>query len=202
MSWARRAALTLADAWSAWARITPNSSPPSRPTMSDSAGIVDERARHRVQRRVARGVAQRVVDPLQAVQVEEQHAMRRVVALDMGHDARQLAHEGAPVGDRQQRVLVGQLLELGDALLRRVELAAQALGFLDQRQDRGFDLGGEFRLGDAEHGGDVLGRNRAAGRTRRGTSGFVCTPNRARRTCRARTPDLHPATPYFRCLRT
>ena len=43
--------------------------------------------------------------------------------------AGQLAYKGAPVGDRDQRILVGQAFERGDAAARLGELVAQTVAF-------------------------------------------------------------------------
>ena len=54
--------------------ITMNSSPPRRASRSVSRSASDERARHVLQQLVADPVAERVVDVLEAVEVDEQHA--------------------------------------------------------------------------------------------------------------------------------
>ena len=71
------------------------------------------------ERRVARRMAVVVVHLLHAVDVEIDDAGRRAVALGEGHHARQLAHEGAAVRDRHQRIFVGEPLEIVDALAPR-----------------------------------------------------------------------------------
>ena len=72
-----------------------------------------------------------------------------------GHHARQLAHEGAAVGDRHQRIFVGEPLEIADSLARLAKLAAQRVDLGHQPHDRLAQLGGELGLADAGEIEDV-----------------------------------------------
>jgi hypothetical protein len=82
------------------------------------ADVGDQALGDRLQRRVAGGVAVAVVDRLEAVEVEIDEAGRRAVALGEGLHAGQLAHEGAAVEQRGQRVAVGQALGLAEPRLQ------------------------------------------------------------------------------------
>ena len=114
----------MACSWLVCARMTPNSSPPSRPTMSLDRTLSQQHLGDMAQRRVAGRMAVLVVDLLHAVDVEIDDARRHAIALGEGDHPRQLAHKGAPVGDRRQRVLVGQPLERGDLGSRRPPVRA------------------------------------------------------------------------------
>ena len=61
--------------------ITPNSSPPSRPTTSEARTWRDQFARDRLEQRVAGRMAVAVVDRLEAVEIDEHQRRRRAVAL-------------------------------------------------------------------------------------------------------------------------
>ncbi len=98
---ASAAALLWACSSSVCARITPNSSPPRRPTMSLDRMLSRSTVGDVAQRRVAGGVAMRVVDLLHVVDVEIDDARRHAIAVGEGDHAGQLAHKGAPVGDRR-----------------------------------------------------------------------------------------------------
>ena len=62
---------------------------------------------------VARAVAARVVDELEAVEVEDQQRAAGLVALGGGKLALELGGEAAAVVDAGQRVVVGEVLKLG-----------------------------------------------------------------------------------------
>ena len=76
---------------------------------------------------VARGVAQRVVDALEAVEIEIQQHRRRAVALAEGHGALHRGDEAAPVQDRRQDVVIGRRLGRFGAQAQGLDLGAQAL---------------------------------------------------------------------------
>ena len=119
---------------------------------------------------VAGGMAMGVVDHLQVVDVQIDQAGRRAIAVGEGDHARQLAHEGAAVGGGRQGVAVGQLLQLAQALVGRLDLAAQGFDLLHQGHDRAVDLGRHVLGRDAQdrHGvGDLARCARAVGRGRR-----------------------------------
>ena len=74
---------------------------------------------------VADGVAQRVVDDLEAVEVEEEHGEPLVVAVRLGHGERQAVAEEEPVRQVGQRIVEGEVLDL--------LLGPLALGDVDRR---------------------------------------------------------------------
>ena len=96
-----------------------NSSPPAR--AEDGRGLeAAQPLGHVAQQRVALGVAEGVVDFLEAVQVQEQHCQQRALAAQAGGGLRdgagQRVHELAAVGQAGQvivRGLVAQLRDLG-----------------------------------------------------------------------------------------
>ena len=75
-----------------------------------------EPAGHGDEQRVADGVAERVVDDLEVVEVDEQDAERLRAGRELGAQA---LHEQQPVGQLGERVVVGLMVEL---LLQRVQL--------------------------------------------------------------------------------
>ena len=77
-------------------------------------------------------MAERVVDRLQAVEVDEQHRCLRVVAADARDQPLELAKEAAAIRKVDQAVLVREMVELLDALLKLRNLAAQPTDLLDQ----------------------------------------------------------------------
>ena len=104
--------------------------------------LVAAQARHRValaqrpeqplrdalEQAVAHAVAQRVVDDLEAVQVQEQHGQPLARAVRVGHRHRETVVEQHPVGQAGERVLVGQA---ADTLLRPL-----ALGDVEGREQQ------------------------------------------------------------------
>ena len=84
------------------------------------------------QRLVAGAMAERIVDHLQAVEIDEQHRRVDPVAVDPRDQPLELAHEAAPVRELDQRVLVRQLVELLDPRLKLGNLTAQPADLLDQ----------------------------------------------------------------------
>ena len=93
-------------------------------------------ARHRLEQRIAGGVAVLIVDRLEAVEIDIKQRRRRAVALDISQRALQLALEAAPVEDIEQRVDVGARLKLGDAGASLVQLALEALDLGAQQRGR------------------------------------------------------------------
>ena len=91
---------------------------------------------------VAGGVAEAVVDLLEAVQVEEQHGHRRRLALGPLEGVVDPVLEQGPVGQRGQRVVEGLVDELV------LELAA--LGDVAGVQDQAADAGVVEQVGDGE----------------------------------------------------
>lgn len=65
-----------------------------------------------LQHRVAHRVAQRVVDVLEVVEVEEQQGAAKVVAPEQGDLLAQAVHQQGAVGQVGQRVVVGQVANL------------------------------------------------------------------------------------------
>ena len=81
---------------------------------------------------VAGLVAERVVDHLQAVDVDEQHGGAVVVAADAVDRRFELAQEAAAVRKVDQDVLMGKLVEQLDALVQLRDLGAQSRDFREQ----------------------------------------------------------------------
>ena len=84
---------------------------------------LDQAAGDLFQQLVAGRVAQRVIDPLEAIEIEEQQCQRSVATLSMVDGETELIEEGASVGQSGQHIVVGQqtnlllgVLALGDVL--------------------------------------------------------------------------------------
>ena len=75
---------------------------------------------------VARGMAEGVVDRLQAIDVEHDQRAAGVIALDVGDRAMQFALEAAPVRNTQQEVGIGGGLQFLDPRLRLAPVAPSA----------------------------------------------------------------------------
>lgn len=75
-----------------------------------------------------------VVDPLEAVEIDEQQRRFAFVALQVGERALELAHEAAPVADVEQQVSVGARFELADFAFGDRDLGPQPLDFRNQRR--------------------------------------------------------------------
>jgi hypothetical protein len=99
------------------------------------AHAAHQKARDLDQRLVARLVAAAVVDQLEPVDVDEQHRGLLAVAIDAVAQPLERAHEAAAVGKVDQRILVGELVQLADPLLEFGDLAAQRVDFRDQSLD-------------------------------------------------------------------
>ena len=113
----RRATLSATSRVGHRAGSMTNSSPPRRHSVSVSRRQRLQALGHQLQHAVADQVAERVVDDLEAVQVEEQHGEAGVAlarTLDGGVHA---LRQQQAVGQAGEHVAVGQFL---DALLRRV----------------------------------------------------------------------------------
>ena len=90
---------------------------------------------------VAGGVAERVVDRLEVVEVEHDRRALRPVALDVGDVALELALERAAVEQPGERVVVGHVAQLGlvaaalgDVLHLREEVQRHAVGVAHERR--------------------------------------------------------------------
>jgi hypothetical protein len=99
-----------------------------------------EQARNLDERLIAGLVAERVVDVLQAVQIDEQHRRTLAVTLNAVDQPLERAHEAAAVGKVDEEVLMRQLIELVAALLELRDLATKQADFLNETLDVG-DVG-------------------------------------------------------------
>ena len=109
----RRSASTSASAGSAFSQTMLNSSPPRRAAVSLARSTGAQPVGERHQHRVAHRVAERVVDRLEAVEVDDQHAGRRALAVAALQRVPQPVLEQDAVGQAGQRVVqrpVDQLL--------------------------------------------------------------------------------------------
>ena len=100
------------------------------------AHTAGEPGRHRLEQRVAGGVAVAVVDRLEAVEIDEHQYRRGGVALHIGERARQFALKTAPVENFEQRIDIGARLQFGNLPFR-----------LDQFQFEPLDLRPQLRCG-------------------------------------------------------
>ena len=98
--------------------------------------MVGQDRRRDLQGRIARRVAEPVVDRLEPVEIEEDQAAGRLVALAEGDHPRQLAGEGPPVEHGGQGIAVGQELDLVEAPLQPRQLGAQGVGLGARRRQR------------------------------------------------------------------
>ena len=105
--------------------------------------------RHVGDQAVAHGVAQGIVDDLEAVEVQEQHGQALAVTVGLGHGQGQAVGEEQPVGQLGERVVVGQAANLLLGLL--------ALGDVERGPDGPPRLAGlvEERRRVAQDGGDL-----------------------------------------------
>ena len=104
----------------------PNSSPPSRATQSLARTPLDQQFGDLDQRRVAGLVAEAVVEHLEAVEIDEQHRRRRrrsgsTRAISVSSWRRKPRR----LGKRNQRIPMGELVELLDPLFEPRDFAAQ-----------------------------------------------------------------------------
>ena len=113
------------------------------------AHLAQQRLDDRLQHLIARGVAERVVDRLQAIDVEHDQCAAGAISLDVGDRAVELALKAAPVQDIQQEVGFGGRLQRLDPRLRLGQLAPSAGGSSTWRRlraaDRGADAAGPGR---------------------------------------------------------
>ena len=93
---------------------------------------VGQQLRDLDQRLVAGAMAKAVVDHLQPVEVDEEHRRSFAVAAGAVDEALERAHEAAPVGEIDQRILVGERVELLDPLLELGDLGAQPIDLVDR----------------------------------------------------------------------
>ena len=100
------------------------------------AHVADQFTRDRLEQRVAGSMAVAVVDPLEAVEIDEHQGGLRSVALHMRERPLELALETAPVENIEQRIDVRPRLKLADAGARDRQFALQALVLGKQRRKR------------------------------------------------------------------
>ena len=100
-----------------------NSSPPRRATVSPSRTPASRRSATACSSRSPEAVAERVVDDLEAVEIEEEHAQPLLQAMGLRHRDVEAVVEEQPVGQAGEDVVVGQALDLllGALPLRDVE---------------------------------------------------------------------------------
>ena len=100
-----------------------NSSPPEAGHRVSLAHARLQPLRHRLQQPVAQAVAERVVDDLEAVEVQEEHAQPLLLAVGLRDGDVQAVVEEQPVGQTGEDVVVGEALDLlfGALPLRDVE---------------------------------------------------------------------------------
>ena len=96
---------------------TTNSSPPKRATKSSGRSISRSRAGHRAQQLVAARMAERVVDLLELVEVDEQQRRQLFGALLDRQQAADLVAEIDPVGKLGQFVVARQMADPGFRVL-------------------------------------------------------------------------------------
>ncbi len=95
------------------------------------AGTGFEAPGHHLQHAVADRVAERVVDVLEVIEVEKQQGTAQIVALVQGNLLHQALHEQGAVGQVGQRVVIGQMLDLGMRGLQHADVPG--------RQQHAFD---------------------------------------------------------------
>ena len=76
-----------------------------------------------LQHGIAEGVAERIVDVLEVVEVEKQQRTAQVVALEQGNLLAQAVHQQGAIGQVGQGVVVGQVLDLCLGLLEVADVA-------------------------------------------------------------------------------
>ena len=91
-----------------------------------------EQSRDLDQGLVAGAMAERVVDRLQSVEVDEQHRSMGVVPANARDQPLELAAEAAAIGKIDQTVLMREMVELLHALLKLRHLPPQPADLLDQ----------------------------------------------------------------------
>ena len=148
-----------------------NSSPPRRATRSPGRTELVSRLATMPEQLVTDVVALRVVDRLEAVQVQEEHADLGAVqrhlqrGLDLRPEQRPVRQPGEPVGERLQGQLLLEPAALGD--VAGVEHQPADVGVVDQRGHRRLGVAPRAGLGpDREVEGDRAARA-AGGRGQR-----------------------------------
>ncbi len=124
MACSSNAALARASVSLRFHNSSANSSPPSRPITSDER-TWRARRHNGLQHLIARRVPKRIVDRLEAVDVEHDQRAARVIAFDVGDRAVEFALEAAPVGNIQQEIGIGGRLQFVDSRLRLRQLGPQ-----------------------------------------------------------------------------
>ena len=99
---------------------TANSSPPRRATVSDARKRAAQARRHFLQNQIAGVMAERVVDLLEAVEIDQQHGEALLIAMRAQDRLLQPIEEQRAIGKIGERVVIGQV---GDALIGQVTLA-------------------------------------------------------------------------------
>ena len=102
------------------------------------ADVAQQRRHDGLQHLIAGGMAEGVVDRLQAIDVEQDQRAAGVIALDIGDRAIELALKAAPVGNLQQEVGIGGGLQLvrfapAPAPIGPAAAGSPALASLDRR---------------------------------------------------------------------
>lgn len=120
----------------------------------DEIGAAQDRAklaRHALQQRIAGLVAERVVDFLEPVEIDEQKTRRLAGGAAAGDHRFQFVVEGAPVGQVGQCIVVGRMVAL---LLRQFDLAllrGQLLvGCLQIQQQLGIEVLDDLAVADVD----------------------------------------------------
>ena len=91
--------------------------------------------RDHAQHGIANGMAERVIDVLEVVEVEKQQRAAQIMALEQGDLLGQAVHQQGAVGQVGQGIMVGQVLSLGLGcfqfadVTRRQQQAGQAIDF-------------------------------------------------------------------------
>ena len=108
----RRASRMASSGVSSSSATMANSSPPSRPTRSTSRTFSFSLAATSSSSAVARGVAERVVDVLEAIEVEAEYRHEVAVALGAGHSTFEVLIELYAVRQAGQRIVHGEESDL------------------------------------------------------------------------------------------
>lgn len=91
--------------------------------------MAGQSARHRLEQRIAHGVAMAIVDRFEAVEIDEQQRRLAFVALQISKRALEFALETAAVDYLEQRIDVGARLEIGDGGACLREFGLEPLDF-------------------------------------------------------------------------
>src|SRR5262245_63873936 len=98
--------------------------------------MADQLTRDRFEQRITGAVTVTVIDPLEAVEVDEHQSGLRAVAFHVSERPLELALEAAPVEDVEQRIDVRPRLKLANAGARDSQFALEALILGEQRSNR------------------------------------------------------------------